>query len=96
MPPHIVLMFMANLVCLAGFIALWVWKLAGGMVSLAGIAMFYTVNYAVSGRLSGGVYPTAPPLRPRVAGDCLVGIGETPRHENGLLASDLASTARFS
>jgi hypothetical protein len=51
-------MFLAQLVSLGGFVALWRWKLPGGLVSLAGIVAFYALNYAASGRFPGGwVFP---------------------------------------
>ena len=57
-PPHIASMFVAQVICLIGFIAVWRWRLGGGIVSLVGIAAFHAVNYAASGRFPGGwVFP---------------------------------------
>lgn len=39
---------------LAGFALLWKWELTGGIVALSGIVLFYTMNYALSGKLPGG------------------------------------------
>jgi len=52
------LMFIAELVWLLGFVALWLWELPGGFIALAGIVAFYGLNYADSGRFPGGwVFP---------------------------------------
>ena len=57
-PVSVGLMFLAQVISLGGFVALWRWKLPGGLVSLAGIMAFYAVNYAASGRFPGGwVFP---------------------------------------
>jgi hypothetical protein len=71
LPLHIVLMFVANLLCLAGFVMLWRWELPGGLLALLGIAAFYGLNYAASGRFPGGwVFPLffAPGALATVAG----------------------------
>jgi hypothetical protein len=58
MPPHIVCMFLAQLVSLAGFIVLWRWPVCGGVSSIMGITAFYLINHSVSGRFPGGwVFP---------------------------------------
>jgi hypothetical protein len=48
------LMSLAGLVCLTGYVVIWFRELPGGLVSLLGIASFYGLNYAASGRLPGG------------------------------------------
>lgn len=43
---------------LVGFALLWKWELTGGIVAMGGIALFYAVNYALSGKFPGGwVFP---------------------------------------
>lgn len=42
------------LISLAGMAGLWKWELAGGATALGGIAFFYVLNYAYTGRLPGG------------------------------------------
>jgi len=55
---HVSLMFLAELLCLTGFVVLWLWELPGGLVALLGITAFYGLNYAASGRFPGGwVFP---------------------------------------
>jgi hypothetical protein len=71
LPLHIVLMFVAKLLCLAGFVMLWRWELPGGLLALVGIAAFYGLNYAASGRFPGGwVFPLffAPGVLATIAG----------------------------
>jgi hypothetical protein len=51
-------MFLAELLCLTGFVVLWRWELPGGVLALLGITAFYGLNYAASGRFPGGwVFP---------------------------------------
>ena len=55
---HLGMMFVAQLLCLIGFIVLWRWELPGGVLALIGIAAFYGLNYAASGKFPGGwVFP---------------------------------------
>jgi hypothetical protein len=55
---NLVLMFLAELLCLTGFVVLWRWELPGGVLALLGITAFYGLNYAASGRFPGGwVFP---------------------------------------
>jgi hypothetical protein len=58
LPLHIGLMFAAELLCIAGFMMLWRWERAGGLLALIGIAAFYGLNFAASGRFPGGwIFP---------------------------------------
>ncbi len=52
------LLWAGFVLCLVGFALLWKWELTGGIVALAGIALFYAMNFALSGKLPGGwVFP---------------------------------------
>ncbi len=51
-------MMLAFLTGLAGMLVLWRWELLGGGVVLAGMAVFYAIDYASSRDLPGGwVFP---------------------------------------
>jgi hypothetical protein len=46
------------LVALTGMLVLWRWELLGGVMVIAGMIAFYSINIAASGRLPGGpVFP---------------------------------------
>ncbi|NOZ39800.1 MAG: hypothetical protein GXP24_06190 [Planctomycetes bacterium] len=52
------LLWTGFLLSLIGFALLWKWELTGGIVALAGIALFYVMNFALSGKFPGGwVFP---------------------------------------
>ncbi len=43
---------------LVGFALLWKWELAGGITALSGMTLFYSMNYALSGKFPGGwIFP---------------------------------------
>lgn len=46
------------LVCLTaamlGLVLLWRWELAGGLLTIAGVAVFYAIYYAAEGRFPAG------------------------------------------
>ncbi|TWU11612.1 hypothetical protein CA54_04200 [Symmachiella macrocystis] len=51
-------MFLAWLMALIGMAVLWKWEGAGGILTLSGMAAFYVLNFAASGRFPGGpVFP---------------------------------------
>lgn len=56
--PTEIVMTVALLASLAGMVVLWWREGLGGAVSLAGIALFYAINFAASGRFPGDwVFP---------------------------------------
>jgi hypothetical protein len=54
LPLSEVLMLLSGLVCLAGFVLIWIRESIGGVVALSGIVAFYGVNYAASGHFPVG------------------------------------------
>ncbi len=53
-----VAMFLAWLIALIGMAVLWKWEGVGGLLTLSGMAVFYGLNFAASGRFPGGpVFP---------------------------------------
>jgi len=48
----------ALFLALAGMLLLWWWELLGGVMAVAGMIAFYSINFVASGRLPGGpVFP---------------------------------------
>jgi hypothetical protein len=49
--------FAAFLLILMGLLAAWRWERAGALAALLGLAVFQGIEFALSGRFAGGLFP---------------------------------------
>ncbi len=69
--PETLMIFALGLLVIPGYVLGWRWEVTGGVMGLAGMVLFYGINFAASGRFPGGpVFPVmfAPPLLYLLAG----------------------------